>query len=47
MKGKCCRLVIKKDKKFKIVMVEGATMMPIDFTDTEKLKRIYYQVLEN
>ena len=41
-KGTFRRLVIKKDNKLKIVMVEGATIVPVDFTDAKELERVYY-----
>ena len=40
-------LVIKKDEEHKIVMVEGATMVKVDFTDAKELERVYYQGLDN
>ena len=37
-KGTFRKLVIKKDNKLKIVTVEGATMVPVDFIDAKKLE---------
>ena len=46
-KGRFRKLVIKKDQKHNIVMVEGATMVQVDFTDAKELERVYYQGLDN
>ena len=46
-KGRFRKLVIKKDQKHNIVMVEGATMVQEDFTDAKELERVYYQGLDN
>ena len=46
-KGTFRRLAIKKDKKLEIVMVEGATIVPVDFTDAKELEQVYYQGLDN
>ena len=44
--GRLRKLVIKKDIKDNFVMVEGATIVPVDFTDAKELERVYYQGLD-
>ena len=46
-KGTFRKLVIKKDNKLRIVVVDGATMVPVDFKDAKELEKIYYQGLDN
>ena len=46
-KGTFRRLVIKKDNQLKIVMVEGATIVQVDFKDAKELEQVYYQGLDN
>ena len=41
------RLVIKKDNEHNIVMVEGATMVPVDFRQAKGLEQVYNQGLDN
>ena len=36
------RLIIKKDEEHKIIIVEGATMVQVDFTDAKELESVYY-----
>ena len=45
--GRFRKLIIKKDKKQKIVKVEGATMVRVDFTDAKELEKVYYQGLDS
>ena len=44
--GKFRKLTIKKDNELNIVMVEGATMVPVDFKDAKELERVYFQGLD-
>ena len=46
-KGTFRHLVIKKNNLFNIVMVEGATMVPVDFINAKELEQVYYQGLDN
>ena len=46
-KGTFRRLAIKKDNTLKIVIVEGATIVPVDFADAKELEQVYYQGLDN
>ena len=41
------RLVIKKDVKLNIVIVEGATTVPVNFRKAKELEQVYYQGLDN
>ena len=45
--GRFRKLIIKKDKKQNIVKVEGATMVPVDFTDAKELEKVYYKGLDS
>ena len=40
-------LIITKDAEAKVIVVKGATMVPVNFTDAEELKRVYCQGLDN
>ena len=46
-KGTFRKLVIKKDNKLRIVVVDGATMVPVDFINATELEQVYYQGLDN
>ena len=41
------RLIIKKDKQLNIVIVEGATMVPVNFKEAKELEQVYHQGLDN
>ena len=45
--GRFRRLLIQKDHLHNIIMVEGATIIQVDFQEPEELEQVYYQGLDN
>jgi hypothetical protein len=45
--GRFRELVIKKHEPQNIVIVKGATMVKVDFTDAKEFETVYYQGLDN
>ena len=45
--GEFRKIVIKKDKELNTVIVEGATMVPVNFMDAKELEQVYYQGINN
>ncbi len=46
-KGRKRKLFIKKDMEDDVVMVEGATIVPVNFEDAKELEQVYYYGLDN
>ena len=42
-----CKLFIKKNTEQKIITVEGATMVPVNFKFAKEFEKVYYKGMDN
>ena len=45
--SRVCKLFIKKDTKHKIITVEGATMVQVNFKFAKEFEKVYYKGMDN